>query len=84
MNIDNVNNENRLEVITGTASTHQHRTSSFTPPPPRYFWCLTRSVEFLFGESAVNIDQVRGTHLLVFELGHGKEWNNSSDSATNS
>jgi hypothetical protein len=46
--------------------------------------CLTRSVEFLFGESAGNIDQVRGAHLLIVEIGNVKKRNNSSDSATNS
>ena len=37
MNIDDANNENKHEIITGTTSTPQHRTSSFTPPPPCYF-----------------------------------------------
>jgi len=38
----------------------------------------------MFGESAVNIHQVRGTHLLVVGIGNAKKRNNSYDSATNS
>jgi len=37
MNIDDANDENKHEIVTRTTSTAQHRTSSFTPPPPRYF-----------------------------------------------